>query len=49
MPNAFSTPKAKFLENEEVKGILSILGAGCGKNFDITKCPFDKVIILADM
>jgi len=48
MPNAFSTPKAKFLENEEVKGILSIIGAGCGKNFDISKCPFDKIIILAD-
>ena len=48
MPNAFSTTKDKFLANEEVKGIISILGAGYGKNFDISKCPFDKVIILAD-
>jgi DNA gyrase subunit B len=48
MPNAFSTSREKFLANEEVKGILSILGAGYGKNFDISKCPFQKVIILPD-
>ena len=49
MPNAFSTSREKFLANEEVKGILSILGAGYGKNFDISKCPFDKIIITSDM
>ena len=49
MPNAFSTSREKFLANEEVKGILSILGAGYGKNFDINKCPFDKIIITSDM
>lgn len=48
MPNAFSTTKEKFLNNEEVKGIIGILGAGYGKNFDISKCPYDKIIILAD-
>jgi DNA gyrase/topoisomerase IV subunit B len=48
MPNAFDTPSAKFLQNAEVNGILSILGAGHGKNFDISKCPFQKVIILSD-
>ena len=48
MLNAFSTPRAKFLENKEVQGILAILGAGYGKNFDISKCPYDKVIILSD-
>jgi DNA gyrase subunit B len=48
MLNAFSTTKAKFLENKEVQGILSILGAGYGKGFDISKCPYDKVIILSD-
>lgn len=46
--NAFSTPKAKFLENKEVRGITAILGAGIGKHFDIDKCKYDKIIILSD-
>ena len=48
MPNAFSTTKEKFLGNEEVKAIIGILGAGYGKNFNLDKCPYDKVIILSD-
>ena len=48
MPNAFSTTKAKFLENAEVQGIISILQSGYGKIFDLSKCPYDKVIILSD-
>lgn len=49
MPNAFSTPKEKFLQNAEVQAILTILNNGnWGKNFDINKCPFEKVIILSD-
>lgn len=46
--NAFSTPKAKFLENKEVQNITAILGAGIGKNFDIDKCKYDKIIITTD-
>jgi len=49
MPNAMSTSKEKFLANEEVQAILGILGCGYGKNFDISKCKYDKVIILNDM
>lgn len=48
IPNVFTTPKAKFLANEEIQGIITILGAGYGKNFDLEKCPFDKVILLCD-
>lgn len=48
MPNAFKTPVKKFLENEEVSGILNIIGCGYGKNFDISKCKWDKIIIGAD-
>lgn len=49
MPNAFSTTKEKFLQNAEVQAILTILNNGnWGKNFDINKCPFDRVVILAD-
>lgn len=48
MPNAMSTSREKFLANEEVRSILSIIGCGYGKNFDITKCKYDKIIILSD-
>lgn len=48
MPNAMSTSREKMLNNEEVSAILGILGCGYGKNFDISKCKYDKIIILAD-
>lgn len=48
MPNAMSKSRDSFLKNEEVQAILTILGAGYGKNFDLSKCKYDKVIILAD-
>lgn len=48
MPNAFKTPIKKFLDNEEVSGILNIIGCGYGKNFDISKCKWEKIIIGAD-
>lgn len=46
--NAFSNSKAAVLANEEVLGIAAILGCGIGKNFDINKCAFDKIIFAAD-
>lgn len=48
LPNAFNTPKAKFLANEEVASIITIIGAGYGKSFDITKCKFIKIIFMTD-
>ena len=48
LPNAFKESKAKFLSNPEVAGIIRIIGCGYGKEFDISKCKFDKVIIFAD-
>lgn len=48
MPNAFTTERAKFLSNEEVQGIIAILGAGYGRKFDITKCKYKKIIFMAD-
>jgi len=49
IPNAFSTLKADFLSNEEIHGILTILGnpptTGNFK-FDLSKCQFQKVIIM---
>ena len=46
--NAMNTPARKFLENKEVQGILSILGAGHGKGFDLARCKYDRIIILTD-
>lgn len=46
--NAFKKSKATFLNNQEVSSIISIIGCGYGKNFDISKLKFDKIIFLAD-
>lgn len=48
IPNAFKTPKAKFLANQEIASIITIIGGGYGKNFDLSKVKFDKIIFLAD-
>lgn len=42
-----ATPK-KIGENKEVMGIAHILGAGFGKNFDISKVKFSKIIFMTD-
>ena len=46
--NAFTNPSKKVLANEEVCGIAAILGAGIGKNFDINKCKYNKIVFLSD-
>ena len=48
LPNAYKTAKASFLNNEEVSAIISIIGGGYGKNFDLSKVKFEKIIFLAD-
>lgn len=48
LPNAFTTPRAKFLSNEEVQAIISIIGGGYGKNFDLSKVKWEKIIFMAD-
>ena len=48
MPNAFTTKREKFLNNEEVKAFFAIVNAGIGKNFDINKVEWSKIIIGAD-
>lgn len=48
LPNAYKEGRAKFLSNPEVAGIINIIGAGYGREFNIDKCKFDKIIIFAD-
>lgn len=46
--NAEKKSLIEVLQNEEFKTIISALGTGIGKDFDITSLKFDKVIILSD-
>ena len=39
---------AKVLENKELADLVTALGCGLGKNFDIAKLRYGRVIILAD-
>ena len=48
VPNAFKCSKASFLANQEIASIITIIGGGYGKNFDLSKVKFDKIIFLAD-
>ncbi len=38
----------KVLRNEEVKAIISAIGAGMGKEFDVNRIRYGKVIIMTD-
>lgn len=46
--NCITNSMDKVLANEEVKAIISILGGGYGKNFDISKVRFERVILATD-
>jgi DNA gyrase subunit B len=52
MPNALTTERSKFLSNQEVSSIITIVSNGddrnYGRNFDLNKCIWDKIIIGAD-
>lgn len=48
LPNAFVKKLTEILGNEEVAGITAILGGGHGKNFDINKVPWKKIIFGVD-
>lgn len=38
----------KILKNEEIKAIISAIGAGIDKNFDLGKMRYSRVIIMSD-
>lgn len=52
--NAFTTTRQKMFENEEISGLVNILGiqpANPAKHQpceDISRCPYDKIIFFAD-
>ena len=46
--NTESASLSKVLENKELSDLVTALGCGLGKNFDITRLRYGRVIILAD-
>lgn len=51
LPNAFTTPRAAFLNNEEIAAINRILGVGYVqglKGYDPDRCDFEKIIFAGD-
>jgi DNA gyrase subunit B len=46
--NTESVSLAKVLENKELSDLVTALGCGLGKNFDIARTRYGKIIILAD-
>jgi DNA gyrase subunit B/topoisomerase-4 subunit B len=46
--NTESASLAKVLENKELSDLVTALGCGLGKNFDIARLRYGKLIILAD-
>ena len=46
--NTEGLPTAKVLENKELADLVTALGCGVGKSFDINRMRYGKVIILAD-
>lgn len=48
LPNAFLTKRENFLSNEEVAAIITIIGGGYGRNFDINKVNWEKIIFMTD-
>jgi DNA gyrase subunit B/topoisomerase-4 subunit B len=46
--NTESASLAKVLENKELADLVTALGCGIGKNFDLARTRYGKIIILAD-
>jgi DNA gyrase subunit B len=46
--NTESASLSKVLENKELSDLVTALGCGLGKNFELTRLRYGKVIILAD-
>jgi DNA gyrase subunit B len=46
--NTESASLAKVLENKELSDLVTALGCGLGKNFDVAKLRYGRVIILSD-
>lgn len=48
IPNAFVNPMKMIVANVQLSAITTLVRAGLGKNFDLSKVWYDKIIILTD-
>ena len=46
--NAYKSREDKVLANEEVRSVISAIGAGIGPEADLSKRRYDKVVIMTD-
>ena len=46
--NVEKLPLSKIIQNEEIATIISVIGAGVGKSFDVSKIKYHKIIIMTD-
>ncbi len=46
--NAYKSREDKVLANEEVRSMISAIGAGIGQDADLTKRRYDKIVIMTD-
>ena len=46
--NVESAPASRVFENKELSDVVTALGCGIGKTFDISRLRYDRIIILAD-
>lgn len=46
--NTYRAKLDKVLENEEIRSIITAIGAGLGKEFDLDKCNYARVCIMTD-
>lgn len=46
--NVFANSREKIFTNEEINSIIAIIGGGYGRDFDINKVKWDKIIICTD-
>jgi DNA gyrase subunit B/topoisomerase-4 subunit B len=46
--NTEGTAITKVLENKEIADLITAIGCGIGKTFDIQKLRYDRIILLAD-
>ena len=46
--NVLRASERKMLDNEECAALITAIGAGAGKSFDIEKARYSKIVVLAD-
>ena len=46
--SSLKTDIAKILQNQEMSDIIRVIGAGFGKEFDVNKMNFNKIVITSD-